>query len=250
MVCNVDMRERPKLNDPVLIEGLPGIGFVANITANHLIRELNAIRFAEIRSSSFQDYAVTVEDGEMRYPTNELYYYRGAGEERDLIILYGNTQALTTQGQYELCNNVLDVCQELGCSFVVTLGGLKREKKIEKPKIYFAATDKETVNMLLESDAEVIKGQIFGVAGLLVGIGRLRGFHGFCLLAETLGFSPDSLASVKVLNLLCRLLHLKVNVKNVDSTVKITRSLLENFGLIEHSGGNIRKKESQFRWFI
>lgn len=250
MVCNVAMQEIPKLNNPVLIEGLPGIGFVANITALHLIRELDALRFAEIRSSSFQDYAVTVGDGQMRYPTNELYYYRGKGEERDLIILYGNTQALTTKGQYELCNKVLDLCQELGCSFVMTLGGLKIEKKIENPKIYFAATDKETANMLLQTDAEVIKGQIFGVAGLLVGIGRLRGFNGFCLLAETMGFSPDSLASVKVLNLLCKLLHLKVNVKNVDSTVKITRSLLENFGLIEHSGSKARKKESQFRWFI
>ena len=136
MVCKVAMQEKPKLNNPVLIEGLPGIGFIANITALHLIRELDAIRFAEIRSSSFQDYAVTVENGQMRYPTNELYYYRGKGEERDLIILYGNTQALTTKGQYELCNKVLDLCQKLGCSFVMTLGGLKMEKKIENPKIY------------------------------------------------------------------------------------------------------------------
>ena len=31
MVVIIDIIEKPKLNDPILIEGLPGIGFVANI---------------------------------------------------------------------------------------------------------------------------------------------------------------------------------------------------------------------------
>ena len=38
MVCSIDISEKPKLNDPILIEGLPGIGFVANIAALHLIQ--------------------------------------------------------------------------------------------------------------------------------------------------------------------------------------------------------------------
>jgi len=72
MVCSIDISEKPKLNDPILIEGLPGIGFVANITALHLIKELKAVRFAQIFSSAFQDFAITAEDGSARTPTNEL----------------------------------------------------------------------------------------------------------------------------------------------------------------------------------
>ncbi len=45
MVCSIDISEKPKLNDPILIEGLPGIGFVANIAALHLIKELKAKTF-------------------------------------------------------------------------------------------------------------------------------------------------------------------------------------------------------------
>lgn len=33
MVCTIEISEKPKLNDPILIEGLLGIGFVANIAA-------------------------------------------------------------------------------------------------------------------------------------------------------------------------------------------------------------------------
>ena len=75
MVCLTKIYEKPVMTDPVLIEGLPGIGFVANIAALHLIQELKARLFAEIRSSSFQDFATTTESGEVRSPTNELYYH-------------------------------------------------------------------------------------------------------------------------------------------------------------------------------
>ena len=250
MVCVVSLSEEPKLKDPVLIEGLPGIGFVANVAALHLIRELKATRFAEIRCSSFQDFAVTAEKGQTRHPINELYYYRGKKGESDLIILYGNTQALTATGQYELCGRILDVSKNLGCSLVITLGGLKREEEIKKPKLYFAATDKETVGELLEAGAEIIKGQIFGVAGLLVGIGRLRGFRGFCLLAETLGLYPDTTATREVLKVVCKRLNLKIDLDRLDDTVEVTRSLLEDFGLLEPSSGERGKEEAQFRWFV
>ena len=63
MVCHVRLIEKPTLNNPILIEGLPGIGFVASIVTLHLIRELNAKPFVEIKSSAFQDFSTSTEDG-------------------------------------------------------------------------------------------------------------------------------------------------------------------------------------------
>lgn len=249
MVCEVSLSRKPILNDPVLIEGLPGIGFVANIAALHLIRELKASLFAEINCSSFQDFAVTVDKGQMRHPTNALYYYKGKEKERDLIILYGNTQALTATGQYELCGSILDVSEKLGCRFVITLGGFKKEQRVRKPKLYFAATDKEMADKLLNMGAEIIKGRIFGVAGLLVGLGELRGFRGFCLLAETMGLYPDSDAAQETLSLICQMLNLKVNLGSFDDTVEITRDHLGTFGLIEQPKGEERN-DSSFRHYV
>jgi proteasome assembly chaperone (PAC2) family protein len=124
------------------------------------------------------------------------------------------------------------------------------EKRAENRKLYFAATDRETAGQLSKAGIEIIRGQIFGVAGLLVGIGRLRGFLGFCLLAETLGLYPDGAATREVLNVVCNMLGLKVNLENIDAAVKVTRNHLENFGLLDKSIGDRGKEETQFRWVV
>ena len=250
MVTAVQVYEKPKLNNPVLIEGLPGIGFVANIASLHLIQELNAKLFAEIRSSSFQDFAMTAGNGKARLPTNELYYYQGRNnQERDLIILYGNTQALTTVGQYELCGKVLDIAQESGCHYIVTLGGLRRDEKITEPKLYCAASDPETLKEALNLGAEIIEGQIFGIAGLLVGLCKLWNMRGFCLLAETPGFYPDASAARQVLNAINKMLHLEVDMNRLDAAAETTREILESFGLVAQPTEEKRKKET-YRWHI
>jgi len=249
MVCEVQIYEKPALTDPVLIEGLPGIGFVANIAALHLIQDLKAKLFAEIRSSFFQDLAITAENGKPHFPINELYYHKGKDGERDLIILYGNTQALTTVGQYELCGRILDVAEQLGCQYIMTLGGLKREERVEKPKLYCAASDRETLQDALGLGAKIIGGQIFGVAGLLVGLGKLRDMRGFCLLAETPGLYPDAVAAREVLKAVCGMLHLKVNLSRLNRAAEEINNILKSFGVVFPSIEE-RKREPEFRWLI
>jgi len=252
MVGVVQVYEKPVLNDPVLIEGLPGIGFVANIAALHLIQELKAKLFAEIKLSSFQDIAVTAEEGEARFPTTEFYYHKGRGnEERDLIILYGNTQALTTVGQYELCGRVLDTAKEFGCRYVITLGGFRRDEKVTTPKLYCAASDPETLKEAVDLGAEVMEGQIFGIAGLLAGLSRLWNMRAFCLLAETPGIYPDASAAREVLNAICKMLHLKVDTSRLDVAAETTREILSTFGMVaQPKEEKTTEEESQHRWHI
>jgi len=42
-----------KFKNPILVEGLPGIGLVGKIAAKHLAKELKAKRIAEIYSPHF-----------------------------------------------------------------------------------------------------------------------------------------------------------------------------------------------------
>ncbi len=251
MVCATQIYEKPVLNSPILIEGLPGIGFVANIAALHLIQGLKAKMFGEIRSSSFQDFAMSKGNGKARFPISELYYYKGRGEERDLIILYGNTQALTAPGQYELCGRVLKIAEELGCHQIITLGGLKHRKRVEIPGLYCAASDPDSLREALSLGAKVVHGHIFGVAGLLLGLGKLRGMRGFCLLAETPGLYPDATAAREVLRAVCKMLRLRVDLSRLDVAAEATRNILKSFGLetrpIEEKKA---REESRSRWLI
>ncbi|MGB9740216.1 MAG: PAC2 family protein [Candidatus Bathyarchaeia archaeon] len=250
MVCIAQIHEKPKLNNPILIEGLPGIGFVANIAALHLIQELKAKLFAEIISDAFQDLAVTTETGGTRSPINELYYCKRDDGGRDLIVWYGNTQALTTFGQYELCGRVLDLAQELGCRFIITLGGFKVEEAKTAPQVYCAATDAETLNEVLNLGAKTMVGQIFGIAGILLGLGKLRGLKGFSLLVETLGTYPDVNATRYALSVLVNFLKLNVDLSKLDIAAEKTQRILESFGIIRTVREERKKEEQQFRWFV
>jgi len=250
MVCKVRVYEKPVLNEPVLIEGLPGIGFVANITALHLIKELKAKLFAEIQSSAFQDLAISTSNGGTFFPTNQIYYYKGRDGERDLIILYGNTQALTTVGQYELCGKILDISEELGCKYILTVGGLKKEQIVEKPELYCTASDSETLQEALDLGVKVMNGHIFGVAGLLVGLCKLRHMKGLCFLAETSGLYPDTVATREVLKAIRKILHLKINIKNLSHAAKETGKILKSFGIVSPSSIEKKSREADFRWFI
>ena len=250
MVCKIEVYEKPELNDPVLIEGLPGIGFVANISALHLIKELKAKLFAEIVSASFQDFAVTTGDGGASSPINELYYCKREDGDRDLIIWYGNTQALTTSGQYELVGKVLDLVQELGCRFVISIGGFKKDDVQNVPGIYTAATDLKTMTKALELGTKVMVGHIFGIAGILIGLAKLRGLKGFSILVDTLGMYPDANATRYALTTLGKYLNLDVDLSKVDATADEAKKALESFGLIKDIAEEKKKEEQQMRWFI
>jgi len=251
MVCAVRLLEKPGLKSPILVEGLPGIGLVANIAVAHLIQKLDAKLFGEIRSHAFQDIAMTDGKGSFSLPTNQLYYYKGKEEagERDLILLYGNTQALTTRGQYELCGCVIDVAESLGCQYIITLGGYRPGRNVTEPKLYYAASDTETAQTATNLGAEILGGQIFGVAGLLVGLCGLRGIKSFCLLAETPGTYPDKEAAREVLKAISGLLGLKLDLSDLTEAVEYVNVLSPfDFGALAKT--KKPKKEPTPEWFI
>jgi len=250
MVCSIDIIEKPKLNDPILIEGLPGIGFVANIAALHLIKELKAKKFAQVFSSSFQDFAITTEDGGALSPINELYYAKREDGGRDLIIWYGNTQALTTVGQYELVGKVLDIAIEVGCRFVISIGGFKKEEVQPIPAIYSTATDLETMQQALDLGTKVMVGHVFGIAGLSVGLARLRDLKGFSLLVDTLGLNPDVNAARYALITLGKYLNLNIDLTGLEASGEEIKKMLESFGIIRSITEEKKKEEQQLRWFI
>ena len=251
MGCDVKIFENPKLKNPILIEGLPGIGLVANIAVAFLIKKLEAKILGEIRSAAFPDVSVAEKMGILKSPFCRLYYYQGRKNgERDLILLYGNTQALTRRGQYELCSTILDVCENFGCKYVITLGGYRPGKEVEKPNLYYAASDMEAVKTAASLGADVLRGQIYGVAGLLVGLAALRGMRGFCLLAETSGDHLDVTAAREVLKAISGILGLNLDLEELEDSEGLADFLAPfDFGVLAKE--QMRKvSRPRPEWFV
>jgi len=250
MVITVDISEKPKLNNPILLEGLTGIGYVANIVAQHLITELKATRFAQIVSSSFHAHAVTDIEGSIRSPINELYYVKREDSDSDLIIWYGNTQALSVTGQYELCGAVFKIVQELGCNFIVSIGGFKKDDIQPVPSIYSTATDLDTMQIALDLGTKVMVGNVFGIAGISIGLAKLYNMSGFSLLVDTPSMDPDVNAARYALLTLFKFLKFEVNLDNIEQALEEINHLLELLDLIGNVSEEKKKEEQQLRWFI
>ena len=222
-----------KLKSPILIEGLPGIGFIANIATLHLRDELKAEKFGEIISPNFQDLAVTADDKTFRTPINEFYYWKNPKGLQDIIILCGNTQALNVYGQYELCDKIINYAHDIGCELIITIGGVEKNKVSNPPTLYCTATDFETLNKVRSYGLDILQGHIYGVAGLLLGLARIRGMKGFCVLAETNGDYPNVTAAKAVLELLSKIIGINVNLDELKKVADETSGILESFKLSE-----------------
>ncbi len=225
----INLLEEIELNEPIFIEALPGIGHVGKLVAEHLIHELGAIKFAELYSPAFPPQVFVGEKGIIEPMKNEFYYLKSAGEDKkDYIILVGNTQGLSPEGQYDICGAIINFVEKHGVKNIYTLGGLGTGQHVEKTRVLGAATTEELTNMLEEHDVKLrsADGGIIGASGLLLGLGMSRGMNGVCLMGETPGYFIDADASKAVLVALISILKLKVDVAKLEERAEETRKMI------------------------
>jgi uncharacterized protein (TIGR00162 family) len=223
---HIKMIEEVDINEPIFVEALPGIGHVGKLVAEHIIHELNAKKFAELYSPSFPPQVFVNEDGTIEPMKNEFYFLND--NEQDYIILVGNTQGLSPEGQYEICGIILDFVEKYGVKQMYTLGGLGTGQPIEKSKVFGAATSPELAESLKEHNVVLrsADGGIIGASGLLLGMGMLRGMNGACLMGETPGYFIDAEASKAVLTILLDLLGMEVDIAKLEERAEETRKMI------------------------
>lgn len=225
----IKLLKEVNLNEPIFIEALPGIGHVGKLVAEHLIHELEATKFAELYSPSFPPQVFVDEDGIIEPMKNDFYYLKSAGEEKkDYIILVGNTQGLSPEGQYEICGAIIDFVGKYGVKDMYTLGGLGTGQPVKKAKVFAAATSKELAKLLKEHGANLrsADGGIIGASGLLLGLGIAKGMNGVCLMGETPGYFIDADASKAVLTVLLDLLKIDVDIAKLEERAEETRKMI------------------------
>lgn len=209
----LDQIPRDEIHATVLIEGLPGIGHVGKLVAEHLIQELGAMKVAEIESIYFPPQVIIDEQGTVRLANNELYYYRG--EPCPFLFLVGDYQATSAESHYLLADAYLELAQDLGVTRVYTLGGYGVGHLVDEPRVLGAVNDAalrgpvESAGALISRDEP--GGGIIGAAGLLLGLGKSRGIEGICLMGETSGYLVDPKSAAGLLRVLCILIGMEID---------------------------------------
>ena len=215
----------PKLNSPILIEGLPGIGNVGKVAVDFLIDELKAKKLYEITSYTFPHSVFVNEDNLVELPVVEVFY-KQFNNKTDLLLLGGDVQPIDEVSSYEFSEKILDIVQKFNGKEVITLGGIGLADIPKKPKVYCTANSKKIIQKykseLVSNNLYGVVGPIIGVSGLLLGLATRRNIEAISFLAETYGH-PMYLGikgAKEILNVLNKKLSLKIDINKLDKEIK------------------------------
>jgi uncharacterized protein (TIGR00162 family) len=194
-----------KLENATFIQGLPGFGNVGRIAAHLLIKCSNAKLVAELYSPTFPDYVAVSSKGTCHLPRYEFYHAKLDGT--DFVIMSGEAQPSFDDvlAHYEVCGDIVDFVEQLGCRFIITLGGVPVSET--KAQVYIASSTPRLAAEFMEKGAVIYsRGKIVGGTGLTLALAKERGLDGVCLLGTTAGFKSDKDAGLQVFRFLMKAL--------------------------------------------
>ncbi len=223
-----------ELHDPVLVEGLPGLGLVGKIAIRYLVKKLGAEKFAHLYSPHFPYFVIVGKRGGVRLLRGAFYYWRNTGGKSDLILFTGDSQAQTIEGQYEISECILDFASSHQVRTIITIGGYRMEST-DKPKVVAAASTVELLNEAIAAKATVspVGSPIVGTAGLILGMAPFKKIQGMCLLGETRGYLPDPVAAKSVLEILQGMFGFDVDLSGLEEEIEKAQKMLTRLQKIE-----------------
>ena len=213
----IDTLAEPDLSDPVMIEGLPGVGHVGKLAAEHLVEELDGDLVARVHSTHLPAQ-VRVDEGVTKLAGAE--FHTVSVEDTDLLVLTGDHQAQDITGHYGLTATFLDVAEQFGVSQVYALGGVPTGELIDEYSVIGAvSTEAQRENLEdagVEFRGDEPAGGIVGVSGLLLGLGERRGIPAACLMGETSGYLVDPKSAKAILETLQTVVGFEVDFGSLD----------------------------------
>lgn len=220
-----------KQENAILIQGLPGLGFVGKIAADFLIDHLKTVKLAELYSSYIAlpdgDLGVKVElYGTFELPKYEFYAYER--ENQSLVILTGEIQPVSW-GQYAVATKVLDYAVKLGCNTIVALGGHIVHGR-RSDIVYAIGGSQQVLEQLRKEKVQLAQaGAVKGAFGVLLGLAQRRNIQCLGLLGSTPGTYPDLGAARNVLRVLADMYQLQIELGEIDRKIENMESRIKRF---------------------
>ncbi|MCJ7637298.1 MAG: PAC2 family protein [Nitrososphaeraceae archaeon] len=210
-----------------------------------MIKQLNAKKLAELYSPFFPHHVLTNSNGSARLPRAEFYFWKNQIKEKnDVIFLTTDTQAQTVEGHYDVVNCFLDYAEEIGVKTIVTIGGYSSKNQETSSGVVCVSTSKELLKRILNAGAEIspVGNPIVGLAGLTIGLSRLRGIDATCILGETTGHMPDPAVSKKVLKIIQNFLQIDIEVEPLDREIEKASRTLKKMECVQQKMNDLVKK--------
>jgi uncharacterized protein (TIGR00162 family) len=226
----IDSLASTSVTEPVLIEGLPGVGLVGKLATDHLLADLDAEPVRRLYSTHFPPGIAVDENGTAELPSLTVHAIEADGQ--DLLILSGDSQAEDGPGHFALAEAVLDIATSFDVSRIVTVGGLGTGEQVEDYAVLGAVPESndglreplEAAGVRFSRDEP---GNTVGMSGVLLGLGDRRGIDTAGLLGTTPGYFVDPGSARAVLNVLAETFGLSIDLDTLDEQAEEVQELLD-----------------------
>jgi len=222
----IKLYKEPELKNPSMLCGWPGIGNVGIIAIDTLRRLLKAQRLGQIEPwDFFKPRKVIIERGllkDLEFPSSRFYLQRI--KNHDLIFFIGQQQPTegTTryaEGQkaYQMASLVLDVAEKFGCRRVYTSGAAVTQiHHTVRPRVWAVPNRPNLIDEVRAYE------------------NTKRGLEAICLMGEIPYYLqaapwPYPKASKSVLEVLTRILGVKIDLSQLDELADAVEKSVEKF---------------------
>jgi uncharacterized protein len=191
--------------NPIILEGFPGFGLVGTITTEYLVNQLKAEPIGYIELPDIRPM-VAIHEGKLIRPIG-LYY----DKKTNLLIVHvmTNVEGL----EWQLADALLEVARKTSAKMLVSVEGVGApDADTESHKPYYYTNDATIKKKFDKENIEELKeGIILGVTATLL----LRNLKQkiVCIFTETHSQLPDSKSAAVTLDVLDKVLGIKVDNK-------------------------------------
>ncbi|ASI14247.1 ATP-grasp superfamily enzyme [Candidatus Mancarchaeum acidiphilum] len=219
-----------KLKSPILIVGLPGIGAVGKLVATQMIKEFKGKRIATLYSSHLPPRVIMLKNGKVRLVSNRFYLLK-TKTKNDIVILTGEDQAVTPEGQYTVNNEIVRFFKsELKGKEIITVGGYNISGNYtDSPRVLGNASSDKVIKEFKKAGVVFgeSRGTIFGAAGLIVAFSKMQKLDSICIMGESSLIDMDPNAAKAVLKVLSKKFSLNIDMKKIDSMIEATAKMIK-----------------------
>jgi uncharacterized protein len=204
---NIKIITKPiSLENPIIVEGFPGIGLVGNIASQHLIDELEMEYIGSIESKYFPPIAVLF-NGIINMPVR-IY----ESKEYNILSVISDIPIHPTIS-YEVSKVLMDWAQSVNVKEIVSIAGIATMSSEEK--VFGAATNEDMLNRIKDHVEIFQVGTISGISGSVMTECFMRNVPAISLLGETNSPNPDPRAAASVINVLNQIYGLPIDIDNL-----------------------------------
>ena len=191
------------VKDAVVLEGSPELGLIGNILGWLLVEELKMRQIGYIDSKEFPPLAVL-------YKGIAIHPFRIYSSEG--IVLFLSDFIIPPTVSYDMSNAIVDWMEKNNSKELITFNSMVVMEKSDS--VAAAANSEDALKRLGDLELPILPfGNVNGLSGSLLTRTATKDIPASCLFAEVLNQYPDPRAAASLVNVLNKMLNIKLNAE-------------------------------------